>query len=109
LSGDRFAISEACAIVGARAEKFRDLRLHFAPGNIGVAEARVENNGRIANAYAVDVHLVSADMHENSRPVIKAAVAGLGDVFVEKAGGSQQNDEQKDSVDDSANQRTRGR
>ena len=61
------AVAESSAIIGADAREFRDLRLHLAPGNVGVAEAGLENDSGGSLPGAVDVHLVPAHVDESVR------------------------------------------
>ena len=79
------AVSDAGAVVGTHPGELCDLWLHFAPREIGIPEAGVENHGGGSLARAVDVHLVAADVDELAGHGMKAAIARLGNVLVEEA------------------------
>src|SRR5579862_270683 len=69
------AVADSSAIIGAYTSKFRDLRLHFAPRHVSVAEPGLENDRWASFSRAVDVHLESAHVVEPAGHGIEATVA----------------------------------
>jgi hypothetical protein len=79
-----------------------DLRLHFAPGKVRVAEAGLEDDCRTSLPRAVDVHAVSANIEESAVHGIQAAVADLRDTFVDCSAKGEDHSECEQTEDDAA-------
>lgn len=73
----RSAIAKAGAIVRTDTRKSGDLRLHFAPRNVTIAQAGIENHRRSFLPHAINVHLVAVDVDELTRHGMETAIAGF--------------------------------
>ena len=69
-----------------------NLGLHPTPGNIRVAESRVENHRGTSLSGTDDVHLASPDIDQTAGHGIEAPVASFGDIFVKKSGEGREED-----------------
>jgi hypothetical protein len=101
------AVSKAGPIVGADARELCNLRLHLAPGKESIAEPGVENHGGISISCAVNIHLETANIKSFAGIRIEAAVASLGNVFVEGSCNREKRDEQTADDKDAPENRVR--
>src|SRR5579863_5010057 len=101
----RFAIAESGTVIRAHARKFRDLRLHFEPRKIGVAQARVENHRGTSLSRAVNVHSESAHVKPASSHGIEAPVASLKNILVDHSGDGEEEHEGEQGEDEAAKPR----
>src|SRR5712671_3085118 len=68
-----FAIPKAGTIVGTNARELRHGGLHFTPGDVTVAKARVEYHDGTSLPGAVDVHLISTNIDQFAGHAIETA------------------------------------
>ena len=105
------AVAKPGTVVRTHSRKLGDLRLHFAPRNVAIAQAGVKNHHRSSLAAAVNMHFEAANINELPGHGIKTAVAGLRNVLVKKSRNREQDNENEQSSNDDTEPRAawRGR